>query len=85
MLHCIALQWGANDAHADMESPSVRKAEGIESPSVRKTEGMKSPLVRKPRAGAYLCELKSRRSPKRSPFVRKGEGMESPIVHNDEG
>ena len=32
-----------------------------------------------------LCELKSRRSPKRSPFVRKAEGMESSIMHNAEG
>ena len=37
------------------------------------------------KARAYLCELKSRRSPKRSLFVRKAEGMESPIVHNAEG
>ena len=59
-----------------IQRPSAQSAEGIQSPIVRNAEGMESPLVRKARA--YLCELKSRRSPKRSPFVRKAEGMESP-------
>ena len=52
---------------------------------MQNAEGMESPFVRKPKARAYLCELKSRRSPKRSPLVRKAEGMEGPIVHNAEG
>jgi len=58
--------------------PSAQSAEGIHSPIMRNAEGMESPFMRKPKARAYLCELKSRRSPKRSPFVRKAEGMESP-------
>ena len=58
--------------------PSTQSAEGIQSPIVRNAEGMESPFVRKTKAMAYLCELKSRRSPKRSPFVWKAKGMESP-------
>ena len=65
--------------------PSAQSAEGIQSPIVRNAKGMENPFVRKPKARAYLCELNSRRSPKRSPFVRKAGGMESPIVHNAEG
>ena len=64
--------------------PSAQSTKGMESPIVRDAVGMESPIVRKPKARAHLCELKSRRSPKRSPFVRKDEGMESPIVHNAE-
>ena len=63
--------------------PSAQSAEGIQSPIVRNAEGMESPFERKARA--YLCELKSRRSPKISPFVRNVEGMENPIVLNAEG
>ena len=58
--------------------PSAQSAEGIQSPIVWNAEGMESPFVWKAKVRAYLCELKSRRSPKRSPFVRKAEGMESP-------
>ena len=58
--------------------PSAQSAEGIQSPIVRNAEGMESPFVWKAKVRAYLCELKSRRSPKKSPFVRKAEGMESP-------
>jgi hypothetical protein len=65
--------------------PSAQSAEGIQSPIVRNAEGMENPFVRKPKARAYLCELNSRRSPKRSHFVRKAGGMESPIMHNAEG
>ena len=68
-----------------IQRPSAQSAEGNQSPIVRNAEGMESPFVRKPKARAYLCELKSRKSPKRSPFVRKAEGMESPIVHNAKG
>ena len=60
-----------------IQRPSAQSAEGIQSPIVQNVEVMKSPFVRKPKTRAYLCELKSRRSPKRSLFVRKAEGMES--------
>ena len=65
--------------------PFAQSAEGIQSPIVQNAEGMESPFARKPKARAYLCELKSRKSPKRSPFVQQAEGMESPIVHNAKG
>ena len=84
-LHCIPWQRGAEDAHADTESSIVRNAEVMESLSVRNAEGRESPIMRKPNTRAYLCELKSRRSPKRSILVRNAEGMESPIVRNAEG
>ena len=61
-----------------IQSPIVRNAEGMERPSAQSAEGMESPFMRKPKARAYLCELKSQRSPKLSPFVRKAECMESP-------
>ena len=74
MLHCIAWQRGAEDAHADMESPIVRDAEGMESLIVRKTKAM-----------AYLCELKSRRSPKRSLFCAKSRRHGKSFGNNAEG
>ena len=65
--------------------PSAQSAEGIQSPILRNAKVMENPFGRKAKARAYLCELKSRRSPKRSPLMRKAEGMEGPIVHNAEG
>jgi hypothetical protein len=58
-----------------IQSPIVWNAEGMESPSEWNAEGIESPFVRNPKARAYLCELKSRRSPKLSPFVWKAEGI----------
>ena len=59
------------------KKPSAQSAEGIQSLIVRNAEDMESPSARKAKVRAYLCELKSLRSPKKSHFVRKAEGMES--------
>ena len=58
-----------------IQRPSAQSTEGNQSPIVRNAEGMGSPFVWKEKVRTYLCELKSRRSPKLSPSVWKAEGI----------